>query len=88
MTQMRRILLLMVFLLMVFFLQGGEKKIQFELYGGYSLLDPADLNAQAEYDETYLRFYTEDRYSYYHSQAGDFYTYSGGAEGEFKKIKN
>jgi hypothetical protein len=68
--------------------EGEESRIQIEFYGGFSMVNPADLNLRSEYDNSYERFYTEDRYSYYHSLYGDFFTYSGQIEGEFKKIKN
>jgi len=64
------------------------KKFQIEVYGGFSLLNPVDLNRRAEYDHSYEQYFTEDRYSYYHSLYGNFVTYSGQREGEFKKIKH
>jgi hypothetical protein len=64
------------------------KKFQIEFYGGFSLLNPVDLNRRVEYDHSYEQFFTEDRYSYYHSLYGNYFTYSGQREGEFKKIKH
>jgi hypothetical protein len=68
--------------------EGKAFKIQIEFYGGFSMLNPIDLNQRSEYDTTYERYYTEDRYSYYHFLYGDYFTYSGQIEGEFKKIKH
>jgi hypothetical protein len=65
-----------------------DRKYMIEVYGGYSLLNPVDLNYRPQYDHTYEKFYTEDRYSYYHSQAGDFFTYTAQNEGEYKEIKH
>lgn len=68
--------------------EGKTFKIQIEFYGGFSMLNPVDLNQRPEYDSIYERYYTEDRYSYYHFLYGDYFTYSGQIEGEFKKIKH
>jgi hypothetical protein len=73
------------------FLHGSGtdgKKFQIEFYGGFSLLNPVDLNRRVEYDHSYEQFFTEDRYRYYHSLYGNYFTYSGQREGEFKKIKH
>ncbi len=67
---------------------GGEKKIQIEFYGGFALLDLADLNSWPEYQANYDRFLTEDGYNYYSNLAGDLFTYTGQLEGEYKTIKN
>ncbi len=64
------------------------KKFQVEIYGGFSLLNPAHLNNRADYDRTFEQFYTEDRYSYFHGLSGDLYTYSGQVDGQYNKIKN
>jgi hypothetical protein len=63
-------------------------KLQIELYGGYSLLNPWDLNQRAGFDLIYDEFNTLWKYRYYHSLLGDNFTYSGQLEAEYKKIKN
>ena len=68
--------------------EGEKFRIQIEFYGGFSMLNPTDLNSRPQYDNAYERYYTEDRCSYYHSLVGDFFTYSGQIEGRFKKIKH
>jgi hypothetical protein len=67
--------------------QEDGKKLQLELFGGFSTLNPKDLNGRAEYDQLYEDFYTELRYSYYRGNYGNFVTYSGQVDGEFNKIK-
>ncbi len=67
--------------------QENGKKLQVEVFGGFSTLNPKDLNGRAEYDRLYEDFYTELRYGYYHNAYGNFATYSGTVGGEFNKIK-
>ena len=67
--------------------QEDGKKFQIEVFGGFSTLNPKDLNGRAEYDRLYEDFYTELRYGYYHDAYGDFVTYSGRVDGEFNEIK-
>jgi hypothetical protein len=68
--------------------QENGKKWHIELFGGYSTLNPADLNKRPEFDELFEDYYTEQRYGYYHSNYGDFVTYTGQVNGEFNKIKS
>jgi hypothetical protein len=67
--------------------QENGKKLQVEFFGGFSTLSPNDLNRRLEYDQLYEDFYTELRYAYYHDAYGEFVTYSGQVDGEFKKIR-
>jgi len=67
--------------------QENGKKFQIEVFGGFSILNPKDLNGRPEYDRLYEDFYTELRYGYYHDASGNFVTYSGWVDGEFNKIK-
>jgi hypothetical protein len=67
--------------------QEDGKKLQVELFGGFSTLNPKDLNGRAQYDRLYEDFYTELRYGYYHDAYGNFVTYSGRVDGEFNEIK-
>ncbi|UCH95429.1 MAG: hypothetical protein JSV88_00905 [Candidatus Aminicenantes bacterium] len=66
----------------------GGNKFQVELFGGFSMLNPWDLNQQTLYDMAYEEFYHEWQYRHYHSLLGDNFTYTVQAEGVFKKIKN
>ncbi len=68
--------------------ESEAKKFQIDLYGGFSMLNPADLNTRAEFDQNYERFFTEDRHRGYQSFFGDYYNYSGQINGEFKEIKS
>lgn len=73
------------------FLTAGEisgKGLRVDVYGGYSLLDPTELNRRAEYDGLREDFFTVDRYNAYSTRYGDaIMSYSGGKDGEYKKIK-
>jgi len=66
--------------------QENAKKLEVEVFGGFSTLNPKDLNGRAEYDRLYEDFNTELRYGYYHDAYGNLVTYSGQVDGEFKKI--
>ena len=86
----------LLFLLLVFLLclpplhasAGEGKKLQIEVYGGFTMLAPGDLNARVAYDRMRENFFRGNMYEYYNSLYGDFYTYSENVEGELKKIKN
>jgi hypothetical protein len=82
-------LLGILFLLVPFVLASpeGGRRIRIELYGGFSTLNPRDLNARPEYDRLYEDYYTEMRYGAYHAAYGDYVTYSGQVNGQFNKIK-
>ena len=67
--------------------QEDGSKLQVELFGGFSTLNPKDLNGRTEYDRLYEDFYTELRYSYYRGIHGNFVSYSGRVDGEFNEIK-
>jgi hypothetical protein len=67
--------------------QEDGKRLQIEIFGGFSTLNPKDLNGRPEYDRLYEDFNTELRYSYFHDAYGNFVTYSGTVGGEFNKIK-
>ncbi len=68
--------------------QENGKKLRVEFFGGFSTLNPDDLNRRLEYDQLYEDFYTELRYGYYHDAHGEFVTYSGLVNGEFNKIRH
>jgi len=67
--------------------QENGRRFQIELFGGFSTLNPNNLNRRPEYDRLYEDFYTELRYSYYHNIDGNLVTYSGREDGEFNEIK-
>lgn len=86
-----KILLVIIILLFTFPLLKGEKKvkkIQIELFGGYSNIDSSHLNMWPEYQEGRDNFYTTERYEYYHLINSDYFTYEGEINGSYKKIKN
>jgi hypothetical protein len=83
-------LLLLVFFLCISFLYPSVfdvKKFQIELFGGFATLAPGEFNALVEHDRMYENFFGRNRYAYYNSLYGSFYTYSENVEGELKKIK-
>lgn len=66
----------------------GGGKFQVELFGGFSILNPPDLNQQAYYDITHEEFLNDLQYQYYDLLLGDNFSYSSQVEGELKGIKN
>ncbi len=89
---MKRLLFLLLVLLLCLpplHASGNDvKKLQIEIFGGFAILAPGDLNAQVAYDRMYENFFGRNMYEYYNSLYGNFYTYSENVEGELKKIKN
>jgi hypothetical protein len=85
---MKRILLFLSLFFLLAASGAGADKFQVELYGGFSMLNPWDLNQRADYDHNYESFFSETRYWAYHYLLEDNFTYTGHIEGEFKKIKN
>jgi hypothetical protein len=64
------------------------KKLRIEICGGFAMVAPGDLNAQVAHDRMYENFFGRNKYEYYNSLFGSFYTYSENIEGELKKIKS
>lgn len=62
--------------------------ITLEFYGGYSFLNPSDLNTAAQYHEKYYDWYYGEQYQYYSSIYSDYFHFSESKEGKFQKIKN
>ena len=61
-------------------------KFQIELYSGFSLVEPKDLNAQVTFEKQYMNFWFNDLYS--HSQAkGYLNSLRISDEGELQKMK-
>jgi hypothetical protein len=78
---------LMVLLVSFIFPEGkSRKKFQIELYGGFSTLNPADLNLRAEGEEQEEKFFYQDYYDYMKDY--NLISYKKISEGEFKKITN
>ncbi|MEN8153279.1 MAG: hypothetical protein ABFR75_04595 [Acidobacteriota bacterium] len=67
---------------------NNNKKIQIELFGGYSGLNPTHLNLWPDYQEGRDNFYTIEKNEYYHIMNGDYFTYEGNITGNYKKIKS
>jgi len=63
-----------------------KNRFQVEFFGGFSSLNPADLNLRAQYEKEHREFI---HYRYINRKnAGDITFYSRDTEGEFEKIKN
>lgn len=88
---MKKRILLVHFLILLIFsaLSAGPQKgkIQLEIFGGISFMDPADLNAYPEVWEQYFNFDHKDRYDYY-IRAGYIQSYDFDRVGEFETIKS
>jgi len=67
--------------------QPSRKKIQVELYGGYSFLNPQDLNFFPNYYTAWTQYY-HDSYRFNDSQIGNHYTSTSNISGKFKEIRN
>lgn len=44
--------------------ESGDHKIQLELYGGFSMINPEDLNLRNGFEEAYKKFWNEDFLAY------------------------
>jgi len=78
---------LMIVLVPLIFSEGkNKKKFQIELYGGFSTLNPADLNLRAEGEEQEEKFLYQDYYDYLKDY--NLISYNKISDGEFKKITN
>jgi hypothetical protein len=85
-------LVILAILFLVFSLPGfsnkqAKKKYQLELFGGYSLVNPGDLNAVIDFREQYMNFWYVDSYEYY-SRVGYFHSLSQDRELDYRRIKN
>jgi hypothetical protein len=59
---------------------------QIDLFGGFSLMSPSDLNLRNQYEEEFMSFYWDDYYQYYET-TGSIWYWDKTVEGNFKKIK-
>ncbi|MGD2091581.1 MAG: hypothetical protein PVH61_35740 [Candidatus Aminicenantes bacterium] len=64
----------------------NKKKFQIELYGGFSTLNPADLNLRAEGEDQEEKFFYQDYYDYLKNY--NLISYNNISTGEFKNITN
>jgi hypothetical protein len=79
----------LVVLLLSFFLfsdENGKRKFQIELYGGFSVIDPADLNSRPLGHKESQLFWGKSYYDHLLS-AGYINSYNFSGEGDFKTIK-
>lgn len=68
-------------------LKKKRKKFQFELYGGLSSLDPADLNLRAEAESIITKFFRQEKYSWWQANGyvNNFYS---DMSGDFEEISH
>ncbi len=64
-----------------------KERFQVELFGGFSTLNPADLNLRAQHDEEFIKFNYEDRYAF-EKEYGNIVSYTKDMEGKFVQIKH
>jgi len=62
-----------------------RKKFQFELYGGFSSLNPYDLNLRAEAESITTKFFRQEKYSWWQAN-GYINNFYKDMNGDFKKI--
>ncbi len=88
---MKKIIILIILLLLVYLIgfseEPGKKKFQLEVFGGFSTLNPEDLNLNADLRGQIMKFWYEDRYAYY-VKVGHIQSYNTNQEGEFRTIKS
>jgi hypothetical protein len=65
----------------------GQKRFRIELFSGFALLNPSDLNLFVDYDNRFQEF-TYDTYLDYLRNNGLIQSWSKNIEGERKRIKN
>jgi len=66
---------------------GGRGRVRLELYGGFSLLNPTDMNQFVDYDRSVQEF-VYDAYFDYLRDNNMIQSWEKNVEGERKKIKN
>jgi hypothetical protein len=64
-----------------------KERFQVELFGGFSTLNPADLNLRAQHDEEFIKFNYDDRYAF-EKEYGNIVSYTKEMEGKFVRIKH
>jgi len=83
------ILILAIFFILFSGLWATPKKgkFQLEVFGGLSLMDPADLNAYPKIWEEYFNFWHQQRHDY-NVKAGYYQSFDFDREGDFETIKS
>jgi hypothetical protein len=66
--------------------QKENRKFRVELYGGFAVIDPSDLNQQALYDKQYMTTSRAYKFSHLSAQYDRAYQYAGDLNGGFGKI--
>jgi hypothetical protein len=91
--KVNRVVIGVLFIVLTLSLWAGESneykrktKFQVDLFGGFSSLDPGDLNSIPLLFDRNAAFWYQERYDYY-QQIGYIQSLSQGREGEFKTIK-
>jgi hypothetical protein len=64
-----------------------KERFQLEFFGGFSTLNPADLNLRAEHDVEFTKFYYDDYYAF-EKEYGSIVSYTKNMDGEFKQMKH
>jgi len=64
-----------------------KERFQVEFFGGFSTLNPADLNLRAQLDEEFIKFNYDDRYAF-EKEYGNIVSYAKEMEGKFVRIKH
>jgi hypothetical protein len=64
-----------------------KERFQVEFFGGFSTLNPADLNLRAQYEKKAVKFDLDERYAF-EKNYGNIVSYTKDMEGEFVQIKH
>ena len=64
-----------------------KERFQVELFGGFSTLNPADLNLRAQHDVEFIKFNYDNRYAF-EKEYGNIVSYTKEMEGKFVRIKH
>ena len=64
------------------------KRFQIEIFGGYSFINPKDINAALDYNGRYFNFYYREKYLFYKSVFGSAYNLTESQVGKYNRIKH
>ena len=78
--------LIFLVVLFIFPQEKNKRKFQFEIYGGFSSLNPEHLNLRIEAEEKIAKFWYDDYYTFLEDN-NQILSYRKNREGKFKKIK-
>jgi len=79
--------LILSVVLFIFPQEKNKRKFHFEIYGGFSSLNPKHLNLRIEAEETIAKFWYEDYYTFLKNN-NQILSFRKNREGKFKKIKH